>query len=222
LSIISAQTVWIASQTLSRDGQAIEAFRRRAEAKCLRYYFQPLLNKDLGVVEDWHFNKVAFLKLTEFFLRGGLHAETCWKVFCQMADASRQKTAQGQELLLATILEAIFRTIYNRPFKAGDYYPEKMRKADMEQFRTDFFSVKWIKYCDKALELHRELRHRNAHPDWLTSVDGGLSKSELKKSYESLIFMSRFYGYMILGMAGIKDLEPRFPNVRFGEDTSTG
>jgi len=79
----------------------------------------------LGVVEDWKFNKVAFLKLTEFFLRGGLHAETCWKIFCQMADASRQKTAQGQELLLATILEAVFRTINNRPSKLVVTTPKK-------------------------------------------------------------------------------------------------
>ena len=218
LSIISAQIVWIAKQDLSRDGQKIEELRRPAEAKSLRYFFHPLLGKDLGVVEDWKFNKVAFLKLTEFFLRGGLHAETCWKIFCQMADASRQKTAQGQELLLATILEAVFRTINNRPFKAGGYYTKEMRTADMERFRKDFLSDKWVKACDKALELHGELRHRNAHPDWLTSDDGGMSKAELKKSYSDLIYMSRFYGYMILGMAGFKDLEPRFPVVRFSED----
>jgi len=217
LAIISAQTVWIASQKLSRDGQAIEDFRRQAEAERLGYYFQPLLNNDLGASERWNFNKVALLKLTEFFLRGGLHAETCWKIFCQMADASHQRNTQAKELLLATILEAIFRTINNRPFKAGGHYRENMRKADMEKFRTDFFSEKWSKACNRALELHKELRHRNAHPDWLTSDDGGLSKAELKKSYANLIFMSRFYGYMILGMAGFKNLKPQFPVVRFSE-----
>lgn len=218
LSIVSAQMIWIARQTLSRDGLKIEDKRRPAEAKSLSYYFRPLLGEDMGVHAYWKFNKEAFLKLAEFFLRGGLHAETCWNIFCQMTDASRQKTAQGQELLLATILEAIFRTVNNRPFKVGDYYPEKMRKADMEKFRTDFMSDKWVKHCEKALELHRDLRHRNAHPDWLTSDDGGMSKAELKKSYSSLIFLSRFYGYMILGMAGFKDLEPLFPVVRFNED----
>ncbi len=218
LSIISSQTVWITKQNNLRDGSEIEDLHCPEEAKSLNYFFQPLLNQDMGVMECWHFNKIAFLKLTGFFLKGGIYAETSWRIFHQMVDASLQKTAQAQELLLATILEAVFRTINNRPFKVGDYYPEKMRKADMDKFRAEYFSEKWIKACDKALDLHRDLRHRNAHPDWLTSDDGGMSKGELIKSYSSIIFLSRFYGYMILGMAGFKDLEPRFPVVQFGDD----
>ena len=218
LSIISAQTVWIAKQKNLRDGSEIEDLHRPAEAKSVNYFFQPLLNEDMGVIECWHFNKIAFLELTGFFLKGGIHAETSWRIFHQMVDASRQKTAQGQELLLATILEAIFRTIYNRPFEEGKSDPPKSKRLEMERFRTEFFSDKWTDHCNKALELHGKLRHRNAHPDWLTSDDGGMSKGELIKSYTSLIFLSRFYGYMILGMAGFKDLEPLFPVVNFSED----
>jgi uncharacterized membrane protein len=134
-----------------------------------------------------------------------------------MADASRQNTTQGKELLLATILEAIFRTINQRPFKVGDYYPAKKRQADMLKFRIEFLSDKWIDSCSKALELHEKLRHRNAHPDWLTSDDGALSKTRLQESYADMIYLSRFYGYMILAMAGFKDLEPWFPVARFGD-----
>lgn len=221
LSIISAQVVWIAKQELSRGGQRIEELRQRAEPKKLSYYFWPLLGKDGGVVESWKFNKSAFLKLTDFFLRGSPNAETCWHIFCQMVDASRQKTTQGQELLLATILEATLRTVYNLPFQERKSClptsPPFRRKSLMEKFRTDFLSDKWVKACDKALELHTKLRHRNAHPDWLTSPDGTLSKEQLKESYAASIFLSRFYGYMILGMAGFKDLEPSFPIVRFSD-----
>jgi hypothetical protein len=217
LSIISAQTVWIARQTLSRDGQQIEDLRRRADAEKLSYYLWPLQGNDRGSVENWKFTKEAFLKLVDFFLRGGLHAETCWNIFCQMADASRQKNTQAKELLLATILEAIFRTIYNRPFQEGKSDPPRSKKLEMERFRKEFFSDKWTNHCSKALELHSKLRHRNAHPDWLTSQNGTLSKPELKKSYERQIFLSRFYGYMILGMAGFKDLEPLFPMIKFGD-----
>jgi hypothetical protein len=221
LSIISAQVVWIGRQELSRDGQRVEELRKRSDPKELSYYFWPLLGHDMGLVESWKFNKNAFLKLAEFFLRGNPNAETCWKIFCQMADASRQKTTQGQELLLATILEAALRTLYNLPFqerKSGSTtLPPFNRKSLLEQFRTDFLSDKWIKACDKALELHTKLRHRNAHPDWLTSPDGTLSKEQLKESYAASVFLSRFYGYMILGMAGFKDLEPRFPIVRFSD-----
>jgi hypothetical protein len=83
----------------------------------------------------------------------------------EMADASRQKNTQAKELLLATILEAIFRTIYNRPFQEGKSDPPRSKKFEMERFRKEFFSDKWTNHCSKALELHSKLRHRNAHPD---------------------------------------------------------
>lgn len=217
LSILSAQTVWILKQDLSRGNQNIGEYRRPSETRKLSYYFHPLLGKDIGVVEHWQFNKEAFLRLTEMFLRGGLHADTCWRIFLQMADASQQKTTQGQELLLATILEAVFRSLNNLPFKAGGHYGENDRKTHMEGFKSQFLSDKWGNACTKALELHKELRHRNAHPDWLTSGYGGQSKSELQRSCSNQVFMSRFYGYMILAMAGFKDLEPRFPVVKFSD-----
>lgn len=221
LSIISAQAVSIARRELSRGGQRIVELRRRDDPRKLSYYFWPLLGDDGGVLERWKSNKFTFLKLTEFFMRGGANAETCWTIFCQMAEASRQQTRHGQELLLATILEAILRTLYKVPFqeqKSGTKPPPYKRKDLMEKFRTEFLSDKWIKACERALEVHTKLRHRNAHPDWLTSPDGTLSKEQLKKSSVGLVFLSRFYGYMILAMAGVKDLQPLFPNVRFSDD----
>jgi hypothetical protein len=101
----------------------------------LHFYCRPLTNENLGAKERWNFNKEAFLQLVVFFLKGGLHAETSWKIFCQMADASRQETTQGKELLLATILEAVFRTIYNRPFKPQEQYEWSDKVHDMEQFK---------------------------------------------------------------------------------------
>jgi hypothetical protein len=218
LSIVSAQMIWIAKQKLSRDLQRVEDIRERNDPQKLNYYFWPLLGDDMGPIENLKFTKDAFLKLTDFFLRAGPHAETCWNIFCQMADASRQKNTQAKELLLATILEAVLRTIYNHPFQEGKSGRLFMRRNEMERFRKEFLSDKWIKCCNTALEVHVKLRHRNAHPDWLTSQSGALSKPELKKSYERQICLSRFYGYMILGMAGFKDLEPLFPIVKFSED----
>jgi hypothetical protein len=55
------------------------------------------------------------------------------------------------------------------------------------------------------------LRNRNAHPDWLFSQGGSLSEEEQAKSLDSMIFLSRFYGYMILALAGFRDLRPNFP-----------
>jgi hypothetical protein len=216
LSVIFAQTVWIANLKVTRANREIFDFRQKREAEPLSYNFQPLI--DIGPKQR-DSNKRMFLKLVVFFRKGGQRAEVCWNIFRQMADASRQETWQGRELLLSTILEAIFRTINNRPFIAGkDFYGEKDRKRDMDQFQRAFLTDKWSTACDKALEIHRRLQHRNAHPDWLTTSNGVMSKKELKQSTKDLIFLSRFYGYMILGLAGFKDLEPLFPIVRFSDE----
>jgi hypothetical protein len=113
---------------------------------------------DGGVVERWRANKLVFLKLTEFFLCGDGNAETCWTIFCQMTDASRQQTRQGQELLLATVLEAILRSLYKLPFqerKAGSKNQPYNRKDLMEKFRTDFFPTNG---CRLAIRLWRSTR----------------------------------------------------------------
>jgi len=33
----------------------------------------------------------------------------------------------------------------------------------------------------------------------------------MEKSLDDMIFLSRFYGYMILALAGFRDLKPDFP-----------
>jgi hypothetical protein len=219
LAVVSAQTVWIAKQRAARESQIIEDVRQSRESRQLGYYLQPLLGDDAGAVNSWHFNKTAFLKLTEFFLQDSPNTDVCWKIFCQIVDASRQSTTQGKELLLSTILEAILRTLYKHPYKEGihDYKWRHMVK-DMERFKSSFLGEKWEKACEHAMKLNQWMRNRNAHPDWLTSLGGALSKEEIKKSTASMVFLSRFYGYMILGMAGFKDMKPMFPKKLFADE----
>jgi hypothetical protein len=217
-SIIFAQTIWIANVRITRGNREIFDFRKKSEVESLRYNFRPLIDIDSGGRKQCDFNKGAFLKLVVFFRKGGSNAEVCWNVFRQMADASRQDTIQGRELLLSTILDAIFNTINNRPFTPGGHYGRKDREKDMANFQQSFLTAKWESACKKALESHARLRHRNAHPDWLTTPCGVLSREELKKSTKDLVFLSRFYGYIILALAGFKDLEALFPIVRFSDE----
>ncbi len=63
----------------------------------------------------------------------------------------------------------------------------------------------------EVMKAHTYLRDRNAHPDWLFKQGGALSKEETEKALDNMIFLSRFYGYMILTLAGFKNLEPKFP-----------
>ncbi len=133
----------------------------------------------------------------------------CKSIFNQLIEASRQKTRKGQELLISTILEAALRTIDNHPFREGEK-SWKLRNS-MIIFKKKYLSDEWIDYCEKAIRDHIYLRNRNAHPDWLISPGGSLSKEEMSKSLDDMIFLSRFYGYMILALAGFRNLKPQFP-----------
>lgn len=202
LSILLGQTV----RLLQRE--AFFGNHRRCEMN------MRLRCESLGVLSPFYgsnerLDKETFIKLTEFFLSNDQHAHVCRNIFAQLSEASRQKTRQATELLLSTTLEAALRTINQHAFKEHD----KSWKiyAGMEQFRKRFLSDSWKQSCDKALQAYRRLRHRNAHPDWLFSQGGSLSSEEMEKSLDDMIFLSRFYGYMILTLAGFKDIEPKFP-----------
>lgn len=55
------------------------------------------------------------------------------------------------------------------------------------------------------------MRHRNAHPDWLSTIGGACSREEIEKATNDAIFLSRFYGYMIMALANFRVSQPLFP-----------
>ncbi|MEO1006480.1 MAG: hypothetical protein AAFW67_11655, partial [Cyanobacteria bacterium J06638_38] len=81
----------------------------------------------------------------------------------------------------------------------------------LKRFREKYWSREWKKVCRKVLKTHRSLRHRNAHPDWLFEQTGYLSDEQKRQSLDDMIFLCRFYGYMILTLTGAKNLKPDFP-----------
>ncbi len=177
---------------LKGDGRPIHTQEKRAE------------NLSALKVVDF----VVLLPFMKENSEDGNNVRVCKSIFNQLIEASRQRTHMGQELLISTILEAALRTIGRHPFKEGDK-SWGLRKS-MIKFRNNYLSDKWIIPCDKAIRAHIYLRNRNAHPDWLISPGGSLSEEELSKSLDDMIFLSRFYGYMILALAGYKNLEPEF------------
>lgn len=210
LSILFAQTVWIVRVFASRSTTEITELRPRRTVQSLDL-LRPLA--DFGPSGQWEFNKTAFIQLTKFFASRDPRAEVCWSIFRRLAEASRQETWESRELLVATTLEAALRTVENRPFKPGD------RSWKIEQslpsFRQKYFDADWEDACKKALKVQKRLRHRNAHPEWITHPAGPPSKPKWCQSIKDLTFLSRFYGYMILALAGFKTLEPKFPQVPF-------
>lgn len=67
-------------------------------------------------------------------------------------------------------------------------------KPRAEDSGLPYLRAGWEPACDKALQVRDRLRHRNAHPDWITHAGGSLSKAEWQQSIEDLTFLSRFYG----------------------------
>ena len=201
LSVLLGQEVRLLRCGVWRGQRRYVDVRRRAEPKHLGLLspLDPLSPLD----------KASLLRLTEFFARDEPHAQTCRRIFRQMAEASRQRNWHTTELLLATILEAAMRNIYQVPFQLG---ADSLNvKQYMDRFRRDYLSPQWNDSCDNVREVVKHLRHRNAHPDWLFSQGGALSEPEAAESLDQQIFLSRFYGYMILALAGFDGLVPRFP-----------
>jgi hypothetical protein len=139
------------------------------------------------------------------------------KMFQQIVDASKQSSEAGHALLLSTVLEASLRTLYNIPFVPGRLSREDPFKAKkiLGNFQVDYLSgehdEKWKKKIEEIIESYERLRHRYAHPDWVVSEGGMLSDTRMEQAINDMITLSRFYGYMILSLSGLKDLEPKFP-----------
>ncbi|MCT7957699.1 hypothetical protein [Laspinema palackyanum] len=197
-------------------GESIELVRREIRRGYNKIYseikHQSRLDS-LGVLsplkQTQQLNKSSLMLLTQFFVTEGVNSGICRQMFKQMLEASRQESWQARELLLSTILEAALRTIENHPFKPRDH-SFQVAKA-LKNFREKYFSKDWKPEIKKILDIYENMRHRNAHPDFLLKKGGYLSEEYREKSVDDMIYLSRFYGYMILAMAGFQDLEPQFP-----------
>lgn len=155
--------------------------------------------------------KQQFIALTRFFLRGGNESEIARRMCQQMAEAARQQTRAAQELLCANVLDAALRTLVaGKPYNHDDGATKI--PANMDSFRQKYLSAEvWKQPCKRALDAYNNLRHRNAHPDWLSISAGAVTDDAVTQSLDALIRLARFYGYMVLAMADFRDLEPEFP-----------
>jgi len=161
-------------------------------------------------------NKEMILRLAEFFAREEELVDVARRIFLQVAEASRQHTIAGQALLLSTTLEALLRTIYKRPFQrnkkkskfALNHFLKKLRQQYLESSPN---GSQWRPIISKVQKAYQRLRHRYAHPDWLTSSGGSFSKEGIAQIINDMMILSRFYGLVILRLAQIEVKNPRLP-----------
>jgi hypothetical protein len=196
-------------------GQRIRLLRRRAvrgrtEYEEVRRVTEVAENLGFQALFDRppHFDKEHFVALLRMFGRNGREASIARCVFDQLADAAQQSTWQARELLTATVLEAVMRNVFRKPFVPGERWDFS---EPLKGYCRERLGGAWVPTADRAHDTWRRLRHRNAHPDWSLERGGPAGREQVDGAVDDLIFLSRFYGYLILSLSGIRDLEPRFP-----------
>lgn len=209
LSIISGNIAKMRYHNTDRNKRTAIEFNAIGEPTSLEVIFR---------LFDHHFiPKDLVARLAIFLSKSSKKEQIIRNIYWQVVDAAKQNTESAKALLLSTVLEASLRTLYNLPF-----VPDRPSRDDpfqyskiIKQFQGEYLSgeheTKWITKIEDAIEVYKRLRHRHAHPDWITNSGGMLSKPEIEQLINDLILLSRFYGYMILALSGEKNLEPKFP-----------
>ena len=159
----------------------------------------------------------SFAALAAVLAKDDVKADVCRRIFGQLIEARKQTTWQAMELLIATILEASLRTIFNEPFvpgKKGGFALNKWMNAFRERYLAPGTSTpqklttRWENACKKVVEARDRLRHRNAHADWLEGHGGSISDAQMSQAEGDMVVLVRFYGYVIKALAGHMGLEP--------------
>lgn len=132
---------------------------------------------------------------------------TSWGAFSQLLASQEQRAWGISELLVATVLEGLLRSLEKRPFQPGQRYD--VSKSLLRLRRTHYPLVEEVE-CHSAIEAYRRLRHRNAHPDWLTESQR-LSHEELTQSSADKSTLSHLYGRILFQVAGMPDTASRIP-----------
>jgi hypothetical protein len=176
-----------------------EHLERIKGGKLLRLFpFQPF---EVDFVD-----KSRLLSLTDFFMKDSREARVCRMLFDQMVRARQQVRWDDAELILSTALEGALRALEGAPTSDRKWRPA----ASLARFREKYLSPAWRPFCKRAITAFEHLRHSTAHPDWSLDKMALTAEAERSASFTDLRFLSRFYGYMILALVGVQNLQPVF------------
>lgn len=202
LSISLGQVVRILKRQISRGRKTIIEIIK-PESPFNLGYFAPITN-------NGYLDKALLGKLIKLFLTNDKNAIICRNLFYRIADALQVKNMQVWEFMISSALEAVLRTYESKPFlkrKKGWSIENSLEKFRQRYF-IQSFKQEWIEVFKKAKNAHKILRHQNAHPYWPTMEMGEIVSAKYNESYDYMVYLSKFYGYIILALAGYKDLKP--------------
>jgi hypothetical protein len=80
----------------------------------------------------------------------------------------------------------------------------------LSRFQKKYLSPACRHVRKRALDAFERLRHSTAHPEWLVDKMALPAEAARSQSFDDLRVLSRFYGYMILALAGVPNLQPVF------------
>lgn len=199
LSILTGRSVGLVYHELA--GQRRQAELRRS---------QPC--QDLGlfqlVEQGYPLDKVRLLMLTTMLTRAGMEARIARSTFSQILAATRQASWPTVELLVSITLEGIVRALDGSTPMARSWEVGRGLTA----VRHKYLSNDWRKACKRAADIFDDLRNAGAHPNWALDSQSPVYAQATKDSLAKMLFLCRFYGYLILALAGVKDIEPAFVN----------
>ena len=173
----------------------------------------PRIIRVLEVGKSAAIDKAAFFKLTEFLAKNRREGRICRNIHMQLVEGWQQRNTQVMQLLISGIMEAVVRNIHGTPFrKSVKGQPKYYFDVEFRKFCARYFPApEWSTFPQRFLDARALIRHRNAHPDWLLAHGGNQPLPEAEDELDALIFVSRFYHYVILALAGFPDLKPCFP-----------
>lgn len=203
LSICTGGTVRLLKREIYRPTRTYVEFITKRPAQNLGY-FSPIQDGSF-------FDKRLFGILLRMFLTNRKDATLCRNLFYNIADALNTRNHQLMGFLIASSLEAFLRTFENMPRTGSrstdSWHLDKSLKNFQERYLSGEKRNDWKKVCTKAKQYYAFLRNKAGHPDWLAS-DNLIKAGKSSEEYNQMVFLCRFYGYLILAIAGYEGLEP--------------
>lgn len=148
-----------------------------------------------------------FVRMVRFLASGSPEGYVAQRLIRRTMSAYADRTRYSQDLAIATALEAALRTLDNctkRDYKV---------KHGLAAFCTRYGLVghDWDTARTNVVGAFGRLRHRHAHPNWILRPEGMESHQEAERALKDRCVLVRWFGLMILAMAGLGELQPRLP-----------
>ena len=144
-------------------------------------------------------------KASSYLARRDGNAATCWNIIGQMTESAKQQTYPATELLLAIVMEAMFRHVLNKPFRCQRKGNSINIQDRMPEFMREHLTSDWERVCDHAVVVQARLRQRNAHPDWMNSDPSVKPWTLPDVRIADLGFLAEFYRGVVFALAGLKE-----------------